>query len=222
MQQMLDVVGKALKAAGVDAVRHSENEKAAEVRAEERRREEIRRRRSILAGTWHDPRADCLAGNGIMSELGVGDELFRPEDGDSVDEVHAFSEGDLAYSEKSHVKSAPETQVNQGKPIVVIKNFATKRGQDVIIAELAKWAASLVQGGVAHVIVVSDNRENAKVLAQGEYSIQHEPAKFYMSVFSAALKTPSCHRTVGCRLIKRTCLRRAEALRNKRHRKDLI
>ena len=163
---MLEVVGSGLRAAASHAVKHAEHREAAEARAAERRREEAKRRAAILSGTWHDPRADCLAGNGVMSELGVGDELFRIEDGDPFDEGQTFEEkGSLDHGK--HPMTPSEVQALQAKPIVVIKNFTTKRGQDVIINVLAEWAASLASGGVAHVIVVSDNRENAKLLTQG-------------------------------------------------------
>ena len=60
-----------------------------------------------------------------------------------------------------------ELQELQAVPIVVIKNFTTKHGKDEVISVLSSWAATLVNNAVAHVIVVSDNRDNAKVLIQG-------------------------------------------------------
>lgn len=167
---MLEVVGSGLKAAMNHAVEHSEHSNSAEARAREKHREEARRRAAVMSGTWHDPRADCLAGNGIMSELGVGDELFRVEDSDPIEDGRVFDEkGALKQDEPEPQPSlsSSDFQLLQGKPIIVIKNFASKRGQDVVMNVLAKWAASLVSGGVAHVIVVSDNRENAKLVAQG-------------------------------------------------------
>ena len=201
--------------------------RAAAARAEERRRQEEQRRRAIFAGTSHDPRADCLAGNGVMSELGVGDELFRPEDGDFVEESQTFNEKDSTSPElrpDSRARSPSDQQLLQSKPIVVIKNFATKRGQDAIIAVIAKWTASLVQGGIAHVIVVSDNRENAKLLAQGECTIMISFGCWSQSsrTFSSSFETSSCHSLVRCRLLKCTLLRRAETPRNQLCREILI
>ncbi len=72
----MEVVTHALN--GVSSSRRSTIQKqlkAAE-ELEMRRVQAARRQQAILEGTWHDGRLDCIAGNGIMSELGVGDELF--------------------------------------------------------------------------------------------------------------------------------------------------
>ena len=54
-------------------------------------------------------------------------------------------------------------------PVVVIKNFATKTPfTEQLVTVLAEWSASVAEGGVAHVIVLSDNRENGRRLAKGE------------------------------------------------------
>jgi len=55
-------------------------------------------------------------------------------------------------------------------PVVVIKNFATRTPfTEQLVTVLAEWSASLAEGGVAHVVVLSDNRENGRKLAKGGY-----------------------------------------------------
>ncbi|KAG8884079.1 mitochondrial escape protein 2 [Tulasnella sp. 331] len=49
-------------------------------------------------------------------------------------------------------------------PIVVLHDFGGSK--DVMLTVLATWAAALVDNGVAHVIAVSDNRENMRRLAK--------------------------------------------------------
>ncbi|KAH9833231.1 uncharacterized protein C8Q71DRAFT_875757 [Rhodofomes roseus] len=66
-----------------------------------RREEEARVRERICAETWHDRRVDCITGNGVMSELSVGDDVF---DHDSEEELHivsAVSRGDVIGSDAS-------------------------------------------------------------------------------------------------------------------------
>lgn len=121
-----------------------------------------RRRNQIRQGVWHDGRLDCVAGNGIMSELGVGDERF--------DEADAVS-----FTAKEHSENEEKTGQYQqhfdtvnALPVVVIRNYTTKIGSDreELLTVLAQWAASLAEKQIAHVIVTSDNRENSKRLAK--------------------------------------------------------
>ena len=177
VKEMLEVVGTGLKGVSTRKKQSADREvKRMEVQELRKKEEEVRRVRMRM-GTWHDGRLDCVAGNGVMSELGIGDELMRPEEYEaspqsvtgSPMESFAGAPGAIA-GEKEHAtqpKTPSETQALKALPIVVIKNFATKRGRDTVIDVLAKWAATLVSNQVAHVIVVSDNRENAKTLAQG-------------------------------------------------------
>ena len=106
-----------------------------------------------------------------MGELGLGDELMRPEDYDLPSkEISGFADNDVDINSEAAQdmqKTISEIQTLHALPIVIIKNFATKHGKDEVLDVLANWAASLVINKAAHVLVVSDNRENAKVLAQG-------------------------------------------------------
>ncbi|KAJ7210678.1 RNA12 protein-domain-containing protein [Mycena haematopus] len=52
-------------------------------------------------------------------------------------------------------------------PVIVIRNFdARGSNREDIYDVLAEWAASLVENQLAHVVVISDNRENTKRLAK--------------------------------------------------------
>jgi RNA12 protein len=80
LQQILDVVGKGLQGVSsshrasitrqVERVKREENEKV----------EEGWRRERVRRGLWHDGRLDCVAGNGIMCKLGIGDEMMLDTD----------------------------------------------------------------------------------------------------------------------------------------------
>ncbi|KAF8208542.1 exonuclease [Mycena galopus ATCC 62051] len=55
----------------------------------------------------------------------------------------------------------------QALPIIVIRNFdARGSNREEIYDVLAEWAASLVEHQLAHVVVISDNRENTKRIAK--------------------------------------------------------
>jgi len=72
LRSMLDIVSSALK----DVSAHGQRERK---RAQEHAQDDIlmaaaeaRELQEIKLGIWHDGRLDCVAGNGIMSELGLG------------------------------------------------------------------------------------------------------------------------------------------------------
>ncbi|KAF8589948.1 exonuclease [Ramaria rubella] len=132
----------------------------------------VQRRERIRRGVWHDGRVDCVAGNGVMSELGVGIERFGEDDEDTEfqgkDEdtvIPTKPELNEKMRREREYRSAQDVGV---LPVVVIKNFNSnaKPGKEEIVNALAEWAADLVADHIAHVIVVSDNRENAKRLAK--------------------------------------------------------
>lgn len=167
MKQILEVVGSGLKRASAHELKRTQDSINSAQEHKIRQYEENERRASLHRATWHDPRLDCVAGNGVMSELGIGDELMRPNDYDlnpesSKEAVRTDGDGGNGVQ-----KTTSEIQALQVLPIVVIKNFATKRGKDDVLDVIANWAASLVNSKAAHVLVMSDNRENAKVIARG-------------------------------------------------------
>lgn len=155
--------------------------------------EEARRVERVRQGTWHDGRLDCVSGNGIMSELGVGDESFSMEDSDIGANGEDFAMQELKKEVQVQdelirkERSAEEVEATAALPVVVIKNYGARGSvyREELQKALSQWAATLVEnrvGGhincnvsscptnvfqIAHVIVVSDNRENAKLIARG-------------------------------------------------------
>lgn len=198
MTQILEVVANGLRRVGV--ARHNEAErriihsynKEQEALADAERREWIRR------GVWHDGRLDCVAGNGVISELGVGIERFGEDDEepkyqeryDDVDK--GMTRTSKLYDRARRGGFGNEKDV-EDLPVVVIKNFGAdaKSGKVEVVTALAEWASDLVSNRVgsyfclnediilivapsvqiAHVIVISDNRDNAKRLAKGGYVV---------------------------------------------------
>lgn len=127
--------------------------------AEEKKAEEASRRERMLRGIWHDGRLDCVAGNGIMSELGFGDELLTDADMDGwhgnateMAVIGATMENHKDAEEKERkLRSVDDTQAVGALPIVVIRNFAAKGGtnREELLSVLATWAASLAENQVS-------------------------------------------------------------------------
>jgi len=118
--------------------------------------QEAQKRQAILNGTWHDGRLDCVAGNGIMSELGVGDEQFDLDN--SVRMPSETSQLDLEEQEKvtRKQKTLEDLEAISALPIVVIRNFASNMGRatrEEVLEVLAQWAASLAENHVRFVIL---------------------------------------------------------------------
>lgn len=184
---MLSIVGKALHRVYVSH-RHDAQKRVLKEEHQRKVEEAIRRRQARMKeGTWHDGRLDCVSGNGIMSELGIGDEAWDSEQV-AIDSLSANLEKVSLHDDKSAAnKQAEETgkkiteahiEAIIAMPIIVIRNFEVKAGygmglaakadsREEILNVLANWAGSLVENQVAHVIVISDNRENAKRLSRG-------------------------------------------------------
>lgn len=121
--------------------------------AERRRAEEARVRARIEEGAWHDGRIDCLAGNGVMSELGVGDETFHPEERVLI--VGAVSSGEEKQVEekapRQRERSMEGVRAIEAMPIVVVRGFESKGGgasKEEMLDVLSRWAASLAQNQV--------------------------------------------------------------------------
>ncbi|KAH9925242.1 RNA12 protein-domain-containing protein [Fomitopsis serialis] len=183
LKQILEVVGTGL--GRVNTTHRKEHDRAVQNAhlAELRRAEEARVRERIREGAWHDGRVDCIAGNGVMSELGVGDEVFDRND-EGLHVVSALQRGDGEKAEKVEEKrgegrerkeaqrkerSAGDVEAIEAMPIVIVKGFESKGGgasKEEMLDVLSRWAASLAQNQVAHVIIVSENRENAKRLTK--------------------------------------------------------
>lgn len=127
--------------------------------------EDAKIRERIREGTWHDPRLDCVAGNGVMCELGIGDEVFGPADADDISaDISRYtrqdSGGDHMFDQKSVYpvgkavepsRRQEDTQAVEAMPIVVLKGFESKGGserREELLNTLAQWAASLAEGQV--------------------------------------------------------------------------
>ncbi|KAG6888067.1 hypothetical protein C0995_010842 [Termitomyces sp. Mi166 len=168
LRQILTIVGKALR--GVSFSNRTATRRQTLKRERERleKEDQERIRAKIKGGIWHDGRLDCVAGNGIMSELGIGDEPMLISDGSSTPYVEN-AEKKLVLEEATRKQSTwEEMEAVRSLPIVVIRNYAVKVGsnREELLVVLAQWAATLAENQVAHVIVISDNRENAKYLAK--------------------------------------------------------
>jgi hypothetical protein len=155
-----------------------------QMEAERRRRLDL-----IKRGAWHDGRLDCVAGNGVMSELGLGEEPTFENDLYSAklspplmdDNAPIAGEGVPPTSESLPVIANPEATLDIDKtstdideeaefiktlPIVVLQNFAQKAGKGDVWNVLAEWGASLVENRIAHVIVVTDSSIATKALTK--------------------------------------------------------
>ena len=103
-----------------------------------------------MMGVWHDGRLDCVAGNGIISELGVGDESFSEGDGLPFLHMEEHPEEDgREFARKQRTKE--EMEAVGVLPVVVIRNYAAKVGSsrdEQVLAVLARWAAMLAENQV--------------------------------------------------------------------------
>jgi hypothetical protein len=188
---MLNVTTVGLKSVSSTYLSQSKLEVLYEEKRQRHEHEEAVRKERVRRGYGHDGRLDSISGNGIMSELGFGDERIRDED------LEASSESILEDpDEKEHRnpekqatttrRGSPEDlEVVKSLPIVVVRNFAAQsNAHQELLDVMAAWCASLTENKVelpaylatgtrstfcqiAHVIVISDNRENVKRIAKG-------------------------------------------------------
>ncbi|KAG6833500.1 hypothetical protein H0H87_006072 [Tephrocybe sp. NHM501043] len=152
LRQILTVVGTALK--GVSSSHRAATKR--QIQKREREKLETKEEERIRAG------------NGIMSELGFGDEPMLPADGTCAVFVETSEENSDSGETTRNQRTQEEMEAVDALPIVVIRNFALKVGskREELLTVLAQWAATLAENQVAHVIVLSDNRENSKYLAK--------------------------------------------------------
>ncbi|WVF71877.1 hypothetical protein IAT40_006687 [Kwoniella sp. CBS 6097] len=192
LRQMLEIVGGALK----DVSSHSQQAHQEQVQDAKDHAaaliEKERIRRLIARGGWHDGRLDCVAGNGAMSELGVGDEPYfesdldaaspplmddtAPIQGEAVPPTSAslpLTQAPTAGEEAAKAAQAAatadldaESEQIRSLPIVVLKNFAQKTAKGDLWNVLAEWGASLVENKVAHVIVITEGATATKALTK--------------------------------------------------------
>ncbi|TFK55018.1 hypothetical protein OE88DRAFT_1779208 [Heliocybe sulcata] len=175
VKQVLEVTGTALRKVTASYRENIQRQVKNRQLEEQRQLEEERKRQRIQNGEWHDPRLDCIAGNGVMSELGIGDEPMEGDRdpsaaaGDNEEEKQQKEE--MKKESERQQKSIEDVQAVEALPIVILKNFESKSGgKEEVVGVLAQWAVALAEGQVAHVIVASDNRENAKLLTKASPS----------------------------------------------------
>jgi hypothetical protein len=110
-----------------------------------------------------------------VSDLaGLPGRLVRSASGDSAPTPAADRAADTTPSpldpERLRRASAEAAAV-RALPVVVLRNFGARGGARAdageVLDALAGWAAALVEGGIAHVVVVAEKRDDAKRLAQG-------------------------------------------------------
>lgn len=154
--------------------------------------EKLRRLDLIKRGAWHDGRLDCVAGNGVMSELGLGEEpifdsdLYSlatpppllddnapihgeavPPTADSLSAIVLPRQGDTKPKSTDDDKDVDdETEFIRTLPIIVLQNYAQKAGKGDVWNVLAEWGTSLVENRIAHVIVVTDSSTATKSLTK--------------------------------------------------------
>lgn len=165
LRQVLEVVGSALKNVSL----HTRDEQAKEIKAKaeakEAERHRRRRREAIIRGGWHDGRLDCVAGNGVISELGFGQELLTESDMDppktyttlnvnGTPTLAASADLQTGSDEKAPTKASAadldaERDFIKSLPIVVLQNFASKTSKGDLWNVMAEWGASLVENQVS-------------------------------------------------------------------------
>ncbi|KAF7974077.1 hypothetical protein HWV62_13499 [Athelia sp. TMB] len=183
LKQVLEVVGAGLAGVSSSHRKSIQRKIKEQIHEEQKQAEEAVIRERIARGVYHDGRLDCIAGNGVMSELGFGDEMLTEDDMDWTPE-EAAKAADLQIPENIEAKEAARKEAQEERerkrrsaqdaqdvaalPVVVIKNFAMKGGasREELLSVLATWCATLTENQIAHVVVISDNREHSKRLAK--------------------------------------------------------
>jgi hypothetical protein len=152
VSEVLGVVGQGLRRVSSSSRKEAEQRIKRAQNEEDEALSEAQRREQIRRGVWHDGRMDCIAGNGVMSELGVGIERFGENDEDAKQEGRD-EDAELLAKPELNDKIRREREYRNAQdvgslPVVVIKNFASKPGKEEVCNALADWAASLVSGSV--------------------------------------------------------------------------
>ncbi|KAH7107757.1 exonuclease [Auriculariales sp. MPI-PUGE-AT-0066] len=175
VRDMLQVVASGLQgvaSAHTTDVKRQEERQRRRIAHEEHRAELLER---VERGAFHDGRIDCVAGNGVMSELGLGDEPVSEKDYDAkppaptvVNDEQGRMDQDVKFlpaTQQDRLSNVPENI--KALPVIIIKNFAARDVQRAeILDAIAEWTRTLVDNQIAHVVVLSDNRENSKRLAK--------------------------------------------------------
>lgn len=143
VKEVLDVVEQGLRQAVDHVSRQREDcEKG------ERRRSLLQADRlaKIRSGYFHDGRIDCVSGNGIISELGVGIERF-----DEIDGLSENHEDRINRQSNAGKKEYKSIRPVEAMPIVIIKHYDPNcQGNEAIITTaLTNWVGRLVSNKVS-------------------------------------------------------------------------
>jgi hypothetical protein len=162
---MLEVVGTALVGVSSSHRNAIQRKIKRQELEEEKRAEEASRSERIRRGVYHDGRLDCVAGNGVMSELGFGDEWMTSDDMEGKHEDAGEELGEKTVKDWEVIVKKEELEERERKqdvtedpqavgalPIVVIRNFASKGGANrgELLTVLASWAATLTDNQVGN------------------------------------------------------------------------
>ncbi|KAF8831619.1 hypothetical protein HHX47_DHR1000799 [Lentinula edodes] len=150
LQQILDTVALALR--NVSDKQHKAITK--KIKAKERERP-----------------TDQLDKKASQREESLNEKANTPPDADQKQ----AQKPSLTDSGRKKENEGNEIQAVEALPIVVIRNFAGKTAREDLLNGLAQWAAKLAENQIAHVIVISDNRENSKKVAK---ALQSKPLNF--------------------------------------------
>lgn len=162
LKEILQVVGTGLRGVNTSYRKQHQRELKEQQKAQLRIEEEAKVREKIHEGIWHDPRLDCIAGNGVMSELGVGDELFSELDADVKSLVVAAQGVTNGANEKQRrvedseaegkkQASSEDIQAIDAMPIVILKGFDSRGSgskREEVLTVISQWAAGLVTSQV--------------------------------------------------------------------------
>jgi hypothetical protein len=153
------VVGTALERVNSE---HATEKKREEERQEIDRQRDIaskERSEKIRLDLYHDGRIDCVAGNGVMSELGFGIEPMKDWEADSSTPGPSFessesSNGNGTGSRPREREGSRRVDDIGGLPIVVVRNYGLKGAKrEDLLEVLAEWAATLVDNQVRFHII---------------------------------------------------------------------
>jgi hypothetical protein len=155
VSHILDVVQQGLRRVSISRRKEAERRIERAQNQEKTLHMDTQRRENIRLGIWHDGRVDCIAGNGVMSELGVGIEGFSYNDEEALEQERGEEVDVLAKSELKE-KARKEREYASAQdlgalPVVVIKGYDAnvKSGKEVIATALANWSAELVNRHVS-------------------------------------------------------------------------
>lgn len=149
LKEVLDVVGSALKRVNSSRQSRASASVAHQTEMEQRKVDEVARRERVKRGIFHDPRLDAVSGNGIMSELGIGDERLDDVIMPPVEGEEAALEKKAKQCERERERgrgSAAITSSLEGLPIVVLRNYDAKGAskREDLLDVLANWATALI------------------------------------------------------------------------------